>query len=195
MTKRKYQKKQRAEQQEQTRMRIVEATMALHEEVGPARTTISAIAERAGVQRLTVYRHFPDDAELFRSCTTHWLELNPPPQSELWSNEADPLAQTEIALRHFYAYYRDTQNMWVGAVRDVNEVTALQGPMQAFNDYLNDVRDRLRDAFGSQSTEALSHTLTHCLRFQTWHSLSEDGLTDPAMAELATRWVGAVVGP
>ncbi len=69
---RKYELKQRAEKMSETRMRIVEATVELHEKLGPARTTISAIADRAGVQRLTVYRHFPDERSLFRACSGHW---------------------------------------------------------------------------------------------------------------------------
>ena len=76
---RKYELKRRAERQEQTRRRIVEATVGLHESVGPARTTVSAVAERAGVQRLTVYRHFPDERALLAACSGHWIASNPTP--------------------------------------------------------------------------------------------------------------------
>src|SRR5947208_13533789 len=77
--KRKYQLKARAERQEETRRRIVEATVALHEEVGPAKTTVAEIARRAGVQRLTVYNHFPDERELYAACSSHYLADHPPP--------------------------------------------------------------------------------------------------------------------
>src|ERR687887_388726 len=77
--KRKYELKARAERQRRTRERIVQATMELHEEVGPAKTTVAEIARRAGVQRLTVYNHFPQEIELFAACQAHWMELHPLP--------------------------------------------------------------------------------------------------------------------
>ena len=70
--KRRYELKERARRQAETRQRIVDAAVELHTSVGPARTTISAIAERAGVERHTVYAHFPDEPTLFRACSTHW---------------------------------------------------------------------------------------------------------------------------
>src|ERR1700716_4009671 len=76
---RKYELRARAEKQDETRRRIVEATAALHEEVGPARTTVAEIARRAGVQRLTVYNYFPIETELFDACGRHSMETNPPP--------------------------------------------------------------------------------------------------------------------
>ncbi len=79
---RKYELKERARRQAQTRQRIVEAAVDLHTTVGPARTTISAIAERAGVERHTVYAHFPDDRALFRACSEHWTARHPLPDLE-----------------------------------------------------------------------------------------------------------------
>ena len=87
---RKYEMKQRAEQVEETRRRITEAAVALHETVSPARTTISAVAERAGVERLTVYRHFPDDDTLFQPCSRHWLAEHPFPDLDGWERIGDP---------------------------------------------------------------------------------------------------------
>src|SRR5215208_5174558 len=80
----------RDSRRERTRQRIVEATIELHETVGTARTTISAIAEKAGVQRLTVYRHFPDERALFTACRGHWSATNPPPDPATWTQSADP---------------------------------------------------------------------------------------------------------
>jgi len=111
MKKRKYQKTRRAEQQEQTRDKIVDAAMALHEELGPRATTIKAIAERAGVQRLTVYRHFEDDLAIFQACSSRWLELNPPPDPALWQELASPAERTEEALRNIYTYYASNVRM------------------------------------------------------------------------------------
>src|SRR5574340_1172177 len=88
--KRAYQLKRRAERQDETRRRIAEATAALHAEIGPAATTISAIAARAGVERLTVYRHFPDEGELFRACQQSFLAAHPYPDMGAWGAIPDP---------------------------------------------------------------------------------------------------------
>src|SRR5918995_7197902 len=95
---RKYQKKRRAEQQAETRQRIVEAMVALHREVGPARTTISAIAERAGVERLTVYRHFPDEYSMFEACTSHYATEVPGPDPTAWADIEEPAERLRAAL-------------------------------------------------------------------------------------------------
>src|ERR671915_1215643 len=100
---RKYEMKRRARRQEETRRRIIEATVELHQTVGMARTTISAIAEKAGVQRLTVYRHFPDERALFHACTGHWRAANPPPEPGPWSQIADPHERLGMALAEVYA--------------------------------------------------------------------------------------------
>src|SRR3954465_1979840 len=106
MATRKYQQKRRAEQQAGTRHRIVEAMVDLHREVGPARTTISAIAERAGVERLTVYRHFPHEAAMFRACTTHYATQVPGPDAAMWAGIEEPAERLRSALHQFYDYYR-----------------------------------------------------------------------------------------
>jgi AcrR family transcriptional regulator len=141
--KRRYTLKERAKSQAETRQRIVEATMALHEEIGPRATTISAIAARAGVQRLTVYRHFPDENAVFQACTSHWLSLNSPPDPEAWEGAGDLAAQREAALAAFHAYYARTRAMWHAAHRDVADVPALQEPMAQFAAYVAGVADAL----------------------------------------------------
>src|SRR5919206_2344341 len=100
---RKYELKQRAEQLEETRRRIVEATSRLHLERGPAATTIAEVARRAGVQRRTVYNHFPDDAALFAACSAHWRDLHPAPDPASWAGDL------RTALRELYAWYRETE--------------------------------------------------------------------------------------
>src|SRR6476660_9885741 len=118
MATRRYQQKRRAEHQAETRQRIVEAMVALHGEVGPARTTISAIAERAGVERLTVYRHFPDETEMFQACTTHYATVVPQPDPAKWGSIEEPAERLRAALLAFYDYYRRAEQMLVHATRD-----------------------------------------------------------------------------
>ena len=115
---RKYELKRRAERQEETRRRITEAAVELHGTVGPARASISAIAEKAGVQRLTVYRHFPDERALFAACTGHYLSENPPPDPEPWTGIADPEDRLRAALAEVYGYYRRNEPMMSNSVRD-----------------------------------------------------------------------------
>jgi len=191
MKKRKYNQTLRAERQDETRDKIVEATVALHEELGPANTSIKAIAERAGVQRLTVYRHFPDDTSLFGACTSHWFELNPPPDMAKWAQVNDPGERSHTALLAFYRYYRRTEKMWGGAYRDVDGIEALQAPMGQFEAYLDQVRDDLlaRWDVGRDDEKPLAITLRHCLRFSTWVSLKSQHLSDKKIAELVMGWV------
>lgn len=194
MKKRKYTQTRRAVQRQQTRTQIVEAAMALHEELGPAATSIKAVAERAGVQRLTVYRHFPDEASLFHACTTHWLTLHPPPALSEWVKISGPRERTHVALLAFYRYYRQTRSMWRSAYRDVDKVEGLKKSMTEFENYLQQVRGDLLAAWqarGKQS-EALSVTLRHTLRFNTWQSLHESGLTDEQMSDLVISWLHGI---
>src|SRR5881392_182771 len=110
--KRPYRMKRRAELEDLTRRRITESAVALHEELGPARTSVSAVAERAGVRRSTVYRHFPDEEALFTACSSHWRAANPPPDRRAWATIEDPAARTERALHELYDFYRRTEAMY-----------------------------------------------------------------------------------
>ena len=114
--KRSYVLRERAKRLAETRARIVEAAMALHEELGPRNTTISAIAERAGVQRLTVYRHFPDERRLLVACSSHWLDLHPPPDPADWQGITGPGARTRIAIARLYGYFRRTERIFADVV-------------------------------------------------------------------------------
>src|SRR5688572_3264532 len=115
---RKYEQRLRAERREETRQRIVEAAVALHEAVGGAGATISAIAERAGVERATVYRHFPDERSLFTACTRHYNAANPPPDPSPWHEIPAPETRLRVALAEIYAYYRRTERMAERAAED-----------------------------------------------------------------------------
>ena len=102
MKKRKYQLHRRAESQEETRRKIVDAIVDLHEKLGPRATTVSAIAEKAGVQRLTVYRHFPDEVALFAACSSHWLGEHPLPDPAIWLAQPEWRARCRAAFAALY---------------------------------------------------------------------------------------------
>src|SRR6478735_1171086 len=130
MATRKYEKKRRAEQESETRRRIVDAVFALHGEIGPARTTISAIAERAGVERLTVYRHFADEGEIFAACNAHFLAETPPPHPAAWAGVTVPAARLRAVLLTFYGYYRRTGDRLGLALRDAEGLPALAAVLE-----------------------------------------------------------------
>ena len=120
-----YRKRRRAEQEAETRQRITEAAMRLHGTVGPAHTTISDVAAEAGVQRGTVYRHFPDAESLFLACSAHWASLNPPPDPSAWARIADPDERLRHALAEMYRWYEWAEPMLVNVTRDAEAVPAL----------------------------------------------------------------------
>src|SRR5215217_188163 len=113
-----YRQKRRAESRAETRQRIIEAAVALHLERGPAQTSINAIAERAGVNRVTVYRHFPDARALLEACSAHARRVNPPPDPSRWREIDDPKRRTEVALTQLYDYFRRTEAGWSNVLRD-----------------------------------------------------------------------------
>lgn len=195
MSGRRYHKKRRAEQEQETRQRIVQAAAALHGEAGPRDTTISAVAERAGVQRLTVYRHFPDTAALFRACSAHWLAANQPPGPSDWQQVDDPAERTRTALAALYAYYRATEYMWHRACRDLDSVPALQEPMAEFERHLDTIRDDLVTAWtGGGRDRRLAAILGHAVRFRAWQTLAAEGMAADDLAELVTLWAAAATG-
>lgn len=192
MKKRRYDLKKRAESRGETRARIVAAAIRLHEQVGPKATTISAVAEKAGVQRLTVYRHFPTEDDLFQACTSHWLELNPPPNPASWES-ATGLERCRAALSALYGYYRQTLRMWEAAYRDETQVPALKAPMGNVRKYLGAIADDLCSALPqSGRANELRATVAHALQFSTWLSLSREMKSDAAMADLVVRWIAAI---
>ncbi|TML15501.1 MAG: TetR/AcrR family transcriptional regulator [Actinobacteria bacterium] len=179
--KRPYRMKRRAELEEQTRRRITESAVALHKELGPARTSISAIAERAGVRRSTVYRHFPDEDTLFAACSSHFRAANPPPDPRAWAAIEDPAARTKTALRELYAFYGRTQGMYGSLLRDEPLVPIVQRRLRDFYGYLRTIQDVLIAGRGLRGRAAARTraAIGHALAFPTWHSLTRDqGLAD-----------------
>jgi AcrR family transcriptional regulator len=188
MAKRKYELRKRAVRKRRTRERIVEATVSLHQEIGPRATTISAIAERAGVQRLTVYRHFPTERDLLAACSSSFIDRHPPPvPGEIEARGADD--RTKAVLLAFYRYYQETAEMWASVYRDKEQMTSLAEVMEAFEMHLETVQEDLRAAWAPRRSRKLRATIAHALQFSTWQSLDSLGLTAREMATLVSTWV------
>lgn len=170
---RSYRKRRRAEQERQTRERITEAAVKLHGTVGPARTTVSGIAAEAGVQRATVYRHFPTEAALFSACSAHYWASHPAPDPGQWSAIADPAARLRRALADLYSLYAGSEQMLERTGRDAPLVEAMAGPVAAFRAYLSAVvavilRGRRERGAARRRVEA---AIGHAVLFPTWQSL------------------------
>ena len=187
MATRTYQKKRRAEREAETRKRIVEAMVSLHRAVGPARTTVSAIAERAGVERLTVYRHFADETAMFQACSAHFASEVPGPDPAAWENVTDPAERLRAALLTFYDYYRRAEEMLVHVHRDLPELPALAAVLSPWDEFVGRVREELLEGWEVQEPvlARLAAAIGHALRFETWRSLARlDGLGDAEAADL-----------
>ena len=182
-----YEKRRRAESERETRRRITEATVELHRTVGPARTTVSAIAQCAGVQRATVYRHFPDDADLFAACSAHWVAAHPYPAPERWAAIGDPKRRTRAALGELYAYYRTAAPMLANVRRDAQLLPALAEAASGAQRYFAAVEEILAAGWAGDPTRRRA-ALALALDFGTWQTLSRR-LTDADAAALMTRMV------
>jgi AcrR family transcriptional regulator len=192
--KRQYRKKARAEQEEQTRLRITESAVALHGSLGPSRTSLSAIAEHAGVRRSTLYRHFPDEEAVFAACSTHWATLNPPPDPSPWPAIKDPDERLRTALEELYAYYGRTAGMLSNLLRDEDDVSFVKERFAAFHGYLAAVADILMAGRGlrGRRRRVVRAAVGHAIAFPTWSSLvREQGLDDGQAADLMCRLVAA----
>jgi len=195
MASRPYTLKRRAERQHATRARIVEATVALHQELGPRRTTISAIARRAGVERLTVYRHFPNDTQLFQACSGHYLAAHPPPDLTVSAPADDARRGTRAMLTTLYRYYRSVAPMFTSVLRDAVVMPEHRAVLTgAYDRYLEDARRTLLASWAPSRRlrRRLSAALAHALRFETWRSLADEGLADGEVAEMMAGMIEGV---
>lgn len=192
--KRVYRKSRRAELEAHTRRRITESAVELHGTLGPSRTSVSAVAEHAGVRRSTVYRHFPDEEALFTACSEHWAALNPLPDLGGWAAVEDPEERLGTALDELYAFYRSTERMMVNLYRDEATVQVVSQRFGVFRDYLAAARETLtrgRRARG-RARERVRAAIGHALAFSTWRSLvREQGLDDAQAADFMCRLVAA----
>src|SRR5215210_1108607 len=189
---RKYEMKRRAERMQETRRRIAEAAMELHQTVGPARTTVSAIAEKAGVQRHTYYAHFPELKDLYQACTAHHMERDPLPDPSRWVEISDPEERLRGALSEVYAYYGGNEALLTNVLRD----TPLDPVLQENNVFLfrhwEAMRDTIADAFeaSGERHEALLAAIALALDLQTWRTLvGQQGLDDNRAVEMMVGMV------
>jgi AcrR family transcriptional regulator len=171
--KRPYRKRRRARLEEETRLRITEAAVDLHGSVGPARTTISAVADRAGVQRATVYRHFRDEDALFEACSSHWMAQHPLPDPAAWATIDDSDERLRAALQRLYGWYEHGEYMLEKVTRDVALVPALRPSMEAFAGWVDQAADAIvhrRPERGARRRRVRA-AVGHALAFETWRSL------------------------
>lgn len=195
--KRPYRQRARADRQAETRRRIAEAVAQLHEEVGPARTTIAEIARRAGVERLTVYNNFPDEYQLFAACQGHFLSVHPPPDFSAAFTLQDPTERVAAALRALYSWYRDTQPMSANVARDREVLPALDKLLTETADArMTDLADGLASDFGSEGmgSNEVRAIVRLALDFWTWRRLAREGLNPQTAAELMAQVVSAAAG-
>jgi AcrR family transcriptional regulator len=184
-----YRMKRRAELEDETRRRITESAVALHERLGPAQTSVTAIAELAGVRRSTVYRHFPDEDALFAACSAHFRAANPPPDLAGWTAIGDPEMRIATALRELYAFYGRTHQMYESLFRDETLVSSVRRRMAEFHAYLDRARDVLLAGRG-RPTQRTRAAIGHALEFGTWHSLTrEQSLSQENAVALMCRLV------
>lgn len=192
--KRKYEKKSRAEAEAQTRLRITESAVELHGSLGPAQTTMSAVAEHAGVRRSTLYRHFPDERALFGACSAHWAEANPPPDIGRWASIEDPGERLDTALTELYAFYGRNEEMLDRLLRDaptVPVVDELMGGFRAFLDEAAKVLMRRRGLRGNTAKRTRA-AIGHALAFRTWQDLTRaQGLGDKAAVDLMASLIAS----
>src|SRR5829696_763484 len=193
-TRRTYRMRRRAEQQEQTRLRITEAAVELHGTLGPARTSVKAVAQLAGVERATVYRHFPDESALFHACSSHWRAANPTPDPADWAALADPDERLRAGLLELYAYYGRTDEMLGALLRDAATVPIVAELMEGLHARLDALRDALlrgRPERGRARRDVRA-AIGHALAFQTWSSLvGTEGLDDAQAVRLMCGLVAA----
>lgn len=192
--KRPYRKKKRAELEAETRRRITESAVELHGSVGPSLTSMSAVAERAGVPRSTLYRHFPDEETLFEACSSHWNAANPAPDITAWAAIADPDERLRVALEEMYAYWRRTERMIENLIRDEATNPNVKRHFGLFHAYMDAARETLVAGRGlrGRAKGRAQGTIGHALAFSTWRSLTEEqGLDQDEAVELMLRLVAS----
>ena len=197
----KYKLKKRAERQKETRLRIARATLELHETLGPSLTTISAIAERAGVGRPTVYSHFPDELSLGMACSSLELSENPLPDPGPWEDISDPERRLKVALAELYAYFRRREGLWANILRDQEMPRIEDNPdvQETDDEIMKPIivhweRMTATLAAGWESPDGSPRPLVGAiglaLDFQTWRTMTrKQGLSDEQAIELMSGMV------
>lgn len=194
---RRYELKRRAETQADTRRRIVDATIELHASVGPLAATVAAIADRAGVSRLTVYRHFPDEVDLLRACTSDYNLAHPPPDPSPWLAIDDPRRRLELALRDLYAYYAANEPMLGNGMDSYGVMPALQEALKPWFEGARQAQQLLSSGWGVDAGPGslLGAAIGHAIAFPTWRGLRHaQGLTDAEAVQLMVGLVASCAG-
>ncbi|HEX2781160.1 MAG TPA: TetR family transcriptional regulator [Gemmatimonadaceae bacterium] len=190
-----YNMRRRAATQAQTRQRIVDAALALYAAHGPADTTILAIAERAGVQRLTVYRHFADERLLLDAAWAQWSFAHPLPSIQRWSGIVDPRQRMRAGLEALYGYYESAAAFLVRVGADRDRMPVLAELMVPFDAWLAEARRRLGDGLVApgRARDWVAALLDHATRESTWRSLvREGGLPVADAARLMSRTIADI---
>jgi AcrR family transcriptional regulator len=194
----KYELKKRAQREEETRLRIVRATVELHETVGPALTTRSAIAKRAGVSRPTVYSHFPDELSLGKACSSLDLSENPLPDPGMWEQIADPERRLRVALSELYDYFRRREGLLANILRDQEMPHLRDDPdvreiMRPIIDHWEQMQRALAAGWKSHTSHSrplLQGAIGLALDFQSWRTMvRKQDMTDEQAVELMVRMV------
>lgn len=190
-----YRMTRRRQQLDAMSQRIAEAAFELHATVGPAQTSISAVAERAGVQRHTVYHHFPDMTSLMRACTEHGMQVTRTPEPAPWRAIEDPTIRLRHGLRELYAYYRANARLLGNIIRDLPLMPGVGGS-EAFVDRMGELFGALADGWpGDAATQRLRMvTIGHAMAYETWRSLTDRGLSDAEAVDLLVGLVANVGG-
>src|ERR671917_298874 len=194
----KYELKKRAEREQETRLRITRATVELHETVGPALTTRSAIAERAGVSRPTVYSHFPDELSLGKACSALGLSENPLPDPGMWEEIADPEKRLREALSELYDYFRRREGLLANILRDQEmphlkddpDVREIMRPIVNHGERMQRALAMGWEIHKSHTPPLLQGAIRLALDFQNWRTMvRKQGMTDEQAVELMARMV------
>jgi AcrR family transcriptional regulator len=183
-----YRLRARADAMHRTRARITSAAIELHGTIGPAATTMSGVAARAGVTRATLYRHFPTETALFAACSAEWRRANPSPDPAAWATIDDPRERLTIALGSLYGWYRSAQTMRANLLRDLD---VLPDPIRIGITSYPDAIVEVLDEGWPERSRLRRAAIGHAVAFETWRSLAHEGLTDDEaarmMAELVDR--------
>jgi AcrR family transcriptional regulator len=183
---------------ERSRRRIAQAVYELHSEIGPARTTVSAIARRAGVERLTVYRHFPDELALYRACLEHWSALHPWPDPAPWRRIADPSRRLRTALVEIYAFYERVEPLFFYGTSDLPKLPKLQEADAPLFERWREIRRVLLVGWGARGRRRarLAAAVGLAIDFQTWFALvRREGLSSDEAVETAARLAECTAQP
>jgi AcrR family transcriptional regulator len=190
-----YRMGRRREQLDAMSQRIAEAAFELHGLIGPAQTSISAVAERAGVQRHTVYHHFPDMTSLMRACTEHGMHVTRTPEVAPWRAIDDPAIRLRHGLGELYGYYRANAQLIGNIVRDLPLMGDVGGS-EAFVERMGQLFSALAEGWtGDAATQRIRMaTIGHAMSYETWRSLTDKGLTDAEATELMVGLVTTGIG-